>query len=1085
MCSKENATSHDTKVRMTESIKQGSIKMHISNQEDRSVPQKNIQQSTEHMKVPTTPDGATVNTENKNSMMDTTENGDELLIKCGTFNCHGLKQSMDYVIQQLSNRQILCLCETWLRPGELDLIDSLILNNPKLQGKNYKTFSKSSMQDISPDYTGRPFGGVTIICELSNNLTFHELATDSERIIAIGVCDPRGSIVQIITSVYMPFYQNGNLQQTELFVETLDALQSLLDKYGSLAPIKLCGDFNAKLPVRTKLNKQWYKRNGYTKHSKLLYDFLSANNLISCDLESNPADSFTYFCIKNNTYTWIDHVISTEYDAKSIQACTILPLDENNVSDHLPINFELKLKICGAGTAQRPTPHIHQSPLNWKSCYKNEKYRSILEGKLNKIPQINISMNTEFCTAQQVVDDYLMVLNQAMRDAAKEAGCYNNTKWKPKAYWCPELNALRDQKHFWWTLWCQNGRPRTGAVYGCWKNIKKTFRRVSRKFAQKTVLAKFHRINGMFQQRKMRAFWNTIKRSKKQEVNSSLKSQDFADHFSEIMKDNQPLNTDQEYIKRYVQEKFSQNQNHKLKTEVTTDTVNKLIGSLKRNSAPGIDNITAEHMIYGKSPALYLHLASLYSAILSWSIVPGVFQTGIVIPILKKSTLNPNVASNYRPITLSSVHSKMIELLLIPQDEVNECQFGFRSERGTSMGCAFLNDVIHYFNGQGSPVYVCSLDAEKCFDKIWHAGLMFKLWNVLPLNHWLLLYRWYSMSKALVKWDSTLSEIFPITQGVRQGSVLSPYLFNIFIDGMLNKIQTNKNGLRIGKDKYNCFAYADDVTIFSSTAPGLQCLIDICTEYASLWRFRFGVNKSKCMIAGESSLKVNHKWYLGNECMENTNSLEILGNVFSQDGSSKLNIDKRIKSCRQSYYSLQAAGMCYKALETNTKVHLWKTVCLPTLLYGCDALKIDKSDLNRLNSIQGTLMKNALGIGKRSHHSSLIQALHLDNISEVINWNTLCLFYRSFRLASPLRTMCNFLLSKYITVGKVYKGTLLSKIIDMGYSPTDSAYNLKKTVCHKQKDGVVESLEYLVNHENFMKDGSSEHVLATLITRAF
>ena len=125
-------------------------------------------------------------------------------------------------------------------------------------------------------------------------------------------------------------------------------------------------------------------------------------------------------------------------------------------------------------------------------------------------------------------------------------------------------------------------------------------------------------------------------------------------------------------------------------------------------------------------------------------------------------------------MTLSTVHSKLIERLLIPEDDVNNCQFGFRSKRGASFGCALLNDIKYYFNHQGSPLYICSLDAEKCFDRIWHAGLMFKLWNVLPLAHWLLLYKWYSMTNAQVKWNSELSKIFKVSQGVRQGSVLSP-----------------------------------------------------------------------------------------------------------------------------------------------------------------------------------------------------------------------------------------------------------------------------------------------------------------------
>ena len=187
-------------------------KPHTSSPMVESVQEQCTQQNTWDVKDTVVMSGTITNAEIKTGIADTagrTETGKELVRSCGTYNCHGFKQSMDYVLELLANTQILCLCETWLKPSELNLIDSLIECNPKLQGRNYKVFSKSIMHDIGPDYTGRPYGGVAIICELSDNFTYHELTTDCERIITIGVCDISGSVVQIITSVYMPYFKKG------------------------------------------------------------------------------------------------------------------------------------------------------------------------------------------------------------------------------------------------------------------------------------------------------------------------------------------------------------------------------------------------------------------------------------------------------------------------------------------------------------------------------------------------------------------------------------------------------------------------------------------------------------------------------------------------------------------------------------------------------------------------------------------------------------------------------------------------------------------------------------------------------------
>ena len=75
--------------------------------------------------------------------------------------------------------------------------------------------------------------------------------------------------------------------------------------------------------------------------------------------------------------------------------------------------------------------------------------------------------------------------------------------------------------------------------------------------------------------------------------------------------------------------------------------------------------------------------------------MPQVLSTGIILPILKK-TFYPNEANNYRPITLSSTHGEIIELLILPPDGAHEKQFGFRTGRGTAMSCSFLNDLMQY-----------------------------------------------------------------------------------------------------------------------------------------------------------------------------------------------------------------------------------------------------------------------------------------------------------------------------------------------------------------------------------------------------
>ena len=76
---------------------------------------------------------------------------------------------------------------------------------------------------------------------------------------------------------------------------------------------------------------------------------------------------------------------------------------------------------------------------------------------------------------------------------------------------------------------------------------------------------------------------------------------------------------------------------------------------------------------------------------------PSAFQEGVIVPVLKKSHLNQNDASRFRPITISSVLSKLLELLLLPKDSAYKTQFGFRQGRNTWYAYTLLNDNKAYF----------------------------------------------------------------------------------------------------------------------------------------------------------------------------------------------------------------------------------------------------------------------------------------------------------------------------------------------------------------------------------------------------
>ena len=311
-------------------------------------------------------------------------------------------------------------------------------------------------------------------------------------------------------------------------------------------------------------------------------------------------------------------------------------------------------------------------------------------------------------------------------------------------------------------------------------------------------------------------------------------------------------------------------------------------------------------------------------------------------------------------------------------------------------------------------------------------------------------------------------------------------LFNIFLDDLLIDLTSTDQGASIGSKRYNNFAYADDVTVYSATTTGLQLLIDKCASYAKYWRFSYGLKKTKCLISGKKMFMNEPKWMLDGTCLENVQSLTILGTVYSNDGNYVQHTDSRIMACRRSIYGLQGIGMNYPGLMSDTKAHIWKTVGVPTLTSGMDSLPLTKCQMNKLESMQGSMIKRCLGLAKRNHHQNLLRALNIPRIEHVLRNQTASLFNRICNNASPAKDLNMYMLSLFVTKGHLIKGTLVDKLVKLGLSPLQTVFNRPSKVPYNQTEtGLVDSLKYLVMHENFIKPYSDEYILTKLLTKSF
>ncbi len=102
------------------------------------------------------------------------------------------------------------------------------------------------------------------------------------------------------------------------------------------------------------------------------------------------------------------------------------------------------------------------------------------------------------------------------------------------------------------------------------------------------------------------------------------------------------------------------------------------------------------------------------------------------------------------------------------------------------------------YKQQKLPIYVAFLDVKKAFDSVWHKGLFYKLFYFgIRGDIWYTLFNWYNRLSSNILWNGFISRSFPISQGVRQGAVLSPLLYAIYTSELLSCLESSGLGVHI------------------------------------------------------------------------------------------------------------------------------------------------------------------------------------------------------------------------------------------------------------------------------------------------
>ena len=197
---------------------------------------------------------------------------------------------------------------------------------------------------------------------------------------------------------------------------------------------------------------------------------------------------------------------------------------------------------------------------------------------------------------------------------------------------------------------------------------------------------------------------------------------------------------------------------------------------------------------------------------------------------------------------------------------------------------------------------------QKAFDTVWHNGLFHTLYSYGIKDHtWQILRKWYQSTTFTLLWNGEQSHSFNIKRGAKQGAVLSPLLYSLFVNDLLVQLEQSGFGVRMGNTFCGAPMYADDLTLIASSPEDLQSMIDIVAQYAKKWRYCLNPQKSKVVVFGSKAPPPFTSWSI------NVEKLEAVKKYLHLRSTSPSTLNRTLRHINlgwSSFFALNRAGTC-------------------------------------------------------------------------------------------------------------------------------------------------------------------------------
>ena len=458
---------------------------------------------------------------------------------------------------------------------------------------------------------------------------------------------------------------------------------------------------------------------------------------------------------------------------------------------------------------------------------------------------------------------------------------------------------------------------------------------------------------------------------------------------------------------------------HELDTAPNLEEVRSAILALKRNKSPGPDSIPSELLAYGGEP-LHRLMHEILLKIWSSQSIPQKWKDAVLISIYKNKGDRAMCGSS-RGIALLATAGKVLAKILlrrlvsISENVLPESQCGFRSERSTVDMVFAARQLMEKCREQHQDLYIAFVDLSKAFDSVDRK----LLWEVLgkcgcPPRFVNIVRQLHDGMNVCVSVAGELSEPFAVSRGVKQGCVLAPVLFNMYVQCITRLLaatmrenakivlnyRTDRNLFDLSKLKAKTkisqcdiieLQYADDCALVAHTAEELQLMLAIMSNFYQKLGLGINVQKTEVMRYCALPTDIEEPIVLNGASLKQVNSFKYLGSHLSATCQLDDELQYRIGQASGAFGRLRARVFNNHCITLKTKVLVYHAVCISALLYGSESWTLYRRQVKMLEAFHIRCLQQMMGITwkDRVPHSDILKQTHCVSLETILKRNQL------------------------------------------------------------------------------------------------